>query len=170
MTTDAFTQSVALVVLGAAITLVTTLLTEYLRGRREDRREREREVEAARAKQREEGREHTLEVHNALSQLETDAVYAMRNGRTVFPNADLMATVKSRYLLIPDKEIRELMAMGLTLIINKEEHQVTDHDWLRAVSTSAFVVAAYLRGDRPGDGYSRELTELRDKYVSPGSP
>lgn len=162
--TPEFLQSIVLVVVGAAITLSTTLIVELLRGRQEDRRETERREVEERARLREQGLSHTLAVHDTLVQLQL----ALAGRVTPIPQDELMRALGSRYLLVPDTEVRSALAVGLTLAARQGKGMVEWNDVGRAISACSFIVAAYLRGDRPPARYVSQLADLQAKHEPSG--
>lgn len=158
-----FWQSISLVVLGAAITLGTTLLVERLRGRQEDRREADRRAAAEQATLREQALGHALAVHDLLVQLQL----ALSGHITPVPEDELILGLRRRYLLVPDVEVRSALGDALTIGARRERDSAWVSDYRRAVGDCAFIVAAYLRGDRPPARYMADLSELRAKYTVP---
>ncbi|MDQ0576457.1 hypothetical protein [Agromyces albus] len=162
--TPEFLQSIALVIVGAAITLSTTLIVERLRGRQEDRRETERREVEEGAKLREQGLSHTLAVHDILNQLQL----ALSGRVTPTPQDELMLALRGRYLLVPDTEVRSALAVGLTLAARQGQGMVEWNHVGRAMTACSFIVAAYLRGGRPPARYVSQLADLRALYETSG--
>jgi hypothetical protein len=165
---DEFAQSLTLLFSGAGITLVSTVLVDFFRGRREAKLDKARSEKEEANKLRDEGRKHAIAVNDALLDL---GEYGTDHRDQLYIKTDevkhLLLIARRQYLLIPSVEVRTALVDGLWVVVNGESQSVTTEDWSVAALESAFVVSAYLRGEPLQRIYVERLKAMKLKYSGP---
>lgn len=161
---DPFVQSILLVLLGAAITLAGTLLSDHLRGRRELNLDRERRDAQREQQRRDDAKAEARSIHDSLLTLAEAGGAQSRSGQPIQEDPVLVADIRHRYLLIPDVPVRDALAKTLELIANRRTRAVSDADFVNVSAAAAFVVAAYIRGEPLPQDWIDSIAKTRAKY------
>jgi hypothetical protein len=161
-------QSLLLIVVGAGITLGTTLLVQVIGGKQSDERDRVRRDE-----ERDQARQDSL--MSNVRDLHMSLLDIGERGRRTLSGLDfdvieverLITVVRHGFTIVPDVAVRASLADALQILANRATAKVSMNDWTRAADSGAFVVAAYIRGDPLPPGPVAFLAELRQKYPRP---
>ena len=171
---DAFWTSAGLVALGAAVSLATTLIVEFVKSKRERERDEaaaQRTLAAAAAQLEREridrGREHAKEVFDDFNELWNHTVIARDWENAGAEANELRTRVYSNYLLIADPITRAAVSDGLYALGNYRR-VVLEPDpnetsaWSAVLFRIRSIVAAHLRGENPNGEEIRFLAAIRD--------
>lgn len=167
MTPETWT-SLLLVAIGAAVTLVSTLIVDAIRARRA-RRTREEDKRASRHAS---GIAYAQKVLDVLDELWVEMndfkrLHGAKHGFEV--KSEFSRLVYRTFLLIPDAEIRQLVQNGIYALNNYESlypmpgrHKVMIDEELEILLAMRVNLARWIRGDDPEQLDLQRLQERAD--------